>query len=163
LPALTGSVSGFVNGQTLSNATTGTPTFSTGATRNSNPGTYGIDGSGLTSDFGNYVFAQAPENTTALVILPPPTPFQSALASADSATGQMSWVGDSSDPEPPSAPSASGPTQLTAVNNATAASEIQLPGVPPITSGQQWGGMNLTVIDGGVNTPYASESVTPTP
>ena len=176
IPALSGSVNGFVNGDTLTSATTGTPAFATSATSGSNPGNYPIDGSGLTANNGNYVFTQAPQNATALDILPTvtpppttpppttpsptpatPTPYQDALASADSPSGQMSWVGNTSDPGAAAAPSLSGPTNPTAVNNATASNAMtsakdQLPGVPLNTSGQQWGGLNLTVIDGGVNT-----------
>jgi MBG domain-containing protein len=73
---LTGTVTGFVNGQNLASATTGTLQFTTPATDLSPPGTYPINGSGLTADFGNYVFVQAASNATALTLdpaaLPPP-------------------------------------------------------------------------------------------
>jgi hypothetical protein len=69
-PALSGTVTGFVNGQTLATATSGSVTFTTAATAASNVGTYAIDGSGLTADHGNYVFAQAEGNSTALTINP---------------------------------------------------------------------------------------------
>ncbi len=67
---LTGAVIGFVAGQNLASATTGTAAFSTTATSASNVGSYAIDGSGLTANNGNYVFAQAPANATALTITP---------------------------------------------------------------------------------------------
>jgi hypothetical protein len=67
-PALSGSVTGFVLTDTLANATTGSETFSTTATNTSNVGSYGITGSGLTANNGNYVFAQAAGNATALTI-----------------------------------------------------------------------------------------------
>jgi len=70
--AFTGTVFGFVNGQNLASATTGTAQFDTPATAASTPGTYGIFGSGLTAKHGNYVFAQAPGNATALTLNPPP-------------------------------------------------------------------------------------------
>ena len=73
-PALTGTVSGFVNGQTLADATAGTLTFTTPATAASNVGPYAIDGSGLTADYGNYVFVQAAGNATALIVNPNPAP-----------------------------------------------------------------------------------------
>src|SRR5262249_48752108 len=46
--------------------------WDTPATAASTPGTYGIFGSGLTANFGNYVFAQAPGNSTALTLNPAP-------------------------------------------------------------------------------------------
>src|SRR5262249_10348713 len=61
-----------VNGQNLASATTGSPQFTTPATALSLPGTYGIFGSGLTANFGNYVFAQAAGNATALTLNPAP-------------------------------------------------------------------------------------------
>ncbi len=70
IPVLLGSVTGFVNGDTLSSATTGTLVFATSATQTSNVGTYGIVGSGLTADHGNYTLVQATGNSTALRIDP---------------------------------------------------------------------------------------------
>ncbi|NYF19424.1 filamentous hemagglutinin family protein [Xanthomonas sp. JAI131] len=67
---LTGTVTGFVNGQTLANATTGTASFATGATATSNVGSYAIDGNGLTANYGNYTFAQATGNAAALTVNP---------------------------------------------------------------------------------------------
>jgi autotransporter-associated beta strand protein len=69
-PTFTGSVTGFVNGEDQSGATTGTLTFTSPATAASAPGTYAIDGSGLTANFGNYTFVQAAANATALTIGP---------------------------------------------------------------------------------------------
>ena len=63
-------MTGFVNGQTLADATTGTLSFTTTATATSNVGTYAINGSGLTADNGNYVFVQAAGNATALTVNP---------------------------------------------------------------------------------------------
>jgi hypothetical protein len=65
---LTGTLTGFVLGQTLATATTGTATFTSTANSSSAPGIYPIDGSGLVA--GNYVFVQAPPNTTALDLEP---------------------------------------------------------------------------------------------
>ena len=67
---LTGAVTGFVGGQTLQTATSGSATFGTLATASSNVGTYAINGSGLTANSGNYVFAQAPANVAALTVTP---------------------------------------------------------------------------------------------
>jgi filamentous hemagglutinin family protein len=67
LPTLTGSVSGFVAGETLASATGGSLLFSTQATASSPPGAYAVTGSGLTA--ANYVFVQAPGNANALILL----------------------------------------------------------------------------------------------
>jgi O-glycosyl hydrolase len=74
VPALSGSVSGFLGGDTQGNATTGTLTFTALATSSSSVGTYAINGSGLTANYGNYTFVQAPGNATALSVLPLMTP-----------------------------------------------------------------------------------------
>jgi hypothetical protein len=65
---LTGTVTGFVLGQTIDTATTGTLVFTTTATSASPLGSYSITGSGLTADFGNYVFKQAGSNAQAYVV-----------------------------------------------------------------------------------------------
>jgi len=67
-PPFTGTVTGFVNGDTQTSATTGTLTFSSSATTASNVGSYAINGSGLTANNGNYTFVQAASNATALTI-----------------------------------------------------------------------------------------------
>ncbi|MCL4746879.1 MAG: hypothetical protein KJZ83_15915 [Burkholderiaceae bacterium] len=67
-PALSGTVSGLRNGDTLAGATTGVLVFTTAATQSSNAGSYPIDGSGLVANSGNYTLAQAPGNATALTI-----------------------------------------------------------------------------------------------
>jgi filamentous hemagglutinin family protein len=72
LPGLSGTVSGFVPGDTQSNATTGTLAWAAAAGPSSAPGLYAIDGEGLSAI--NYVLVQAPANATALQILPPAAP-----------------------------------------------------------------------------------------
>jgi hypothetical protein len=67
-PAFTGSVTGFVNSETVAGATTGTLAFATSATQTSNVGSYPITGGGLTANNGNYTFVQAAANATALTI-----------------------------------------------------------------------------------------------
>ena len=67
-PPLTGSVLGFVNGDTLAGATTGAPRFSTPAGLAAPAGRYAINGAGLTAR--NYVFEQAASNATALLVEP---------------------------------------------------------------------------------------------
>jgi filamentous hemagglutinin family protein len=90
-PPFTGTVQGFKGSDTLASATTGTPAFTTTAPNSNFPGTFPIDGSGLSANFGNYVFVQDPANATALVIDPagyptlpgaPGDAFVGALASA---------------------------------------------------------------------------------
>ncbi|MBA4709594.1 MBG-2 domain-containing protein, partial [Aquitalea aquatica] len=81
-PSFSGSITGLVNNETLTNVTSGTLSFGTTATSGSNVGSYAINGSGLTSN-GNYVFAQAAGNSSALSITaaaPRPAP---ALTPAD--------------------------------------------------------------------------------
>ena len=75
-PVFSGSDSGFVNGQTLASATTGTAVFSSAAGAASPIGSYAIDGAGLTANNGNYVFTQAASNANALTVAAPlvPTP-----------------------------------------------------------------------------------------
>ncbi|MEI6287840.1 MAG: filamentous hemagglutinin N-terminal domain-containing protein, partial [Bacillota bacterium] len=58
-PAFAGTITGFVNGETQTDATTGTMAFSSAATPTDNVGGYNITGSGLTANHGNYTFAQA--------------------------------------------------------------------------------------------------------
>jgi filamentous hemagglutinin family protein len=65
---LTGRVTGFVAGDTLEGATTGTPGFSTPAGPAAPPGRYAINGAGLAAR--NYVFMQALSNATALTVEP---------------------------------------------------------------------------------------------
>ena len=63
-PILSGSVIGFVEGETLQNATTGNLVWSTNASRLA--GKYAITGSGLSAE--NYDFVQAVTNNTALTV-----------------------------------------------------------------------------------------------
>ena len=67
-PAFSGTVTGFVSAETQATATTGSLAFTTTATAFSNVGNYPINGSGLTANYGNYVFVQAAGNATALSI-----------------------------------------------------------------------------------------------
>ncbi|RBQ05529.1 MBG domain-containing protein, partial [Pedobacter miscanthi] len=66
VPALSGTVTGFVNSETTSTATTGTLSWSTLASANSPAGSYGINGTGLSAS--NYDFVQASSNATALAV-----------------------------------------------------------------------------------------------
>ena len=66
LPALTGTVFGFVAGDDVGNATTGSSLWTTSATLASLPGTYAIEGSGLTAR--NYTLAEASGNARALTL-----------------------------------------------------------------------------------------------
>ena len=69
---LTGKVTGFKGSDTLVTDTTGAPAWSTTATPGAPRGSYSVEGSGLTAS--NYVFVQAPGNSTALTLLAPDTP-----------------------------------------------------------------------------------------
>ncbi|MBA4789199.1 MAG: filamentous hemagglutinin N-terminal domain-containing protein [Rhizobiales bacterium] len=66
-PTLTGTVTGFKNGQTVS-VLTGSASWTTTADANSDVGDYAIDGSGYSAT--NYVFTQAADNATALTVTP---------------------------------------------------------------------------------------------
>jgi uncharacterized repeat protein (TIGR01451 family) len=72
IPALSGTVSGFVLGQDQTSATTGVPTFTTTATASTDVGFYAIKGSGLSANNGNYTFIQAAGNASALHITAAP-------------------------------------------------------------------------------------------
>ena len=95
-PTFDGTVTGLVNGDTLASATTGALSFDSPATASSNVGSYAINGSGLTANNGNYVFAQAAANATALTINPATLTY---VANAGSITvgsdiPTLSWNGD---------------------------------------------------------------------
>jgi hypothetical protein len=70
LTGFSGSLSGFVAGETQSNDTAGTLVWTTPAITGSSAGRYAIDGGGLTA--ANYVFLEAPGNATALTLTPAP-------------------------------------------------------------------------------------------
>ncbi|HEY8025716.1 MAG TPA: YDG domain-containing protein [Burkholderiaceae bacterium] len=72
LSGLTGTVDGFVGGDSVGNATTGNLVWITTAGSTSLPGLYEIDGSGLGAT--NYVFVQAPANANALTLKPGSAP-----------------------------------------------------------------------------------------
>ncbi|HSW03792.1 YDG domain-containing protein [Aquabacterium sp.] len=85
LDGLTGLVSGFVAGDTVSNATQGTAVFQTTAASTSPPGSYAVTGSGLSAL--NYVFSQASGNVQALTLVLDLTPVTSTLIGNDGVTG----------------------------------------------------------------------------
>jgi glucuronoarabinoxylan endo-1,4-beta-xylanase len=96
VPSLIGSVSGFVGSDTQGNATTGALTFTTPATSSSPAGAYAINGSGLAANNGNYTFAQAAGNATALNIMPLTTPLFTGQGITVGAGGrQLSFSGQS--------------------------------------------------------------------
>jgi hypothetical protein len=73
IPALSGMVTGFAAGDTLSSVTSGTLSFTTQATAMSDAGSYAITGMGLTPTSSDYLLAQSGANAMALTILAPPT------------------------------------------------------------------------------------------
>jgi filamentous hemagglutinin family protein len=77
---LVGSVAGFVAGESLASATTGTLRFTTPATPTSPAGHYAINGSGLSA--ANYRFVQSSGNATALALVTPQPADQPALIPA---------------------------------------------------------------------------------
>nr|WP_316641658.1 YDG domain-containing protein [uncultured Roseateles sp.] len=66
VPPLSGSVTGFVGGETQQTATTGTLSFSSSVDVQTPAGSYAVQGAGLAAQ--NYSFAQAPGNATALTV-----------------------------------------------------------------------------------------------
>jgi hypothetical protein len=70
-PTFTGSVSGFVGGDSQQSATTGALVWSTPASPTSPAGVYAINGGGLVA--ANYRFVQAPGNASALNLTPAPS------------------------------------------------------------------------------------------
>lgn len=85
---LTGTVTGFVAGETIANATTGTLAWTTPATAVSPAGSYAINGGGLVAQ--NYALSQAPSSATALTITPAGglTPAQADLIRRMAASAQ---------------------------------------------------------------------------
>ncbi len=83
LSALTGTVNGFVSGDSMVNSTTGNLAWVTTAGATSLPGLYEIDGAGLAAT--NYVFVQAPGNIAALTLRPgsAPVSVSSVIAALD--------------------------------------------------------------------------------
>jgi hypothetical protein len=69
-PTLSGTLTGFVNGETQASATGGTLIFASPATAANKVGSYAINGSGVTANNGDYNFVQAASNATALTIDP---------------------------------------------------------------------------------------------
>jgi len=92
-PVFTGTVTGFVLGQTQASATTGTLMFTTTADASSNVGQYPIYGSGLTANFGNYYFVQAASNDTALTIKPATLTYVATQASRTYGTANPVFTG----------------------------------------------------------------------
>jgi hypothetical protein len=90
LPVLTGSVAGFVAGESLGTATTGTLQWATQATGNSPAGAYAVQGSGLLA--ANYRFEQDPANATALTLTAATTNDPSTNATSTSITSALTAV-----------------------------------------------------------------------
>jgi filamentous hemagglutinin family protein len=83
---LTGNVTGFKGADNVTTATSGTLGWQAIVPVESLPGSYAVEGTGLSA--GNYVFTQAPGNATALVLMPINTanaPQQQAVESSTSA------------------------------------------------------------------------------
>jgi hypothetical protein len=96
LPRFSGAVTGFVAGDTLASATTGTVIFTPGSSNSNTAGIFASTGSGLTASSGDYIFVQAAGNTTAFVVAPdsetrapgaPPEAYAGALSSSTQTEG----------------------------------------------------------------------------
>ncbi len=156
LTGLGGQVSGFVGGESLATATTGTLQFS-GAPSATTVGTHAIQGSGLSAQ--NYQFNQAVDNAQALQLLasptdgggasadtsvhaavqtlqlpvPPRSPLISGLADLSSALPQSS-VGSSATPAPASTSTTASTPEATKASASTAASSSEPATASPATS-----------------------------
>jgi len=127
-PVFTGTVTGFVNNDSQTTATTGPLTFTSAASQTSPTGSYAINGSGLTA--ANYVFVQAAGNATALTL----TPLQSTSALPTTATAAL--TGFTSAIQPPAAGPASTPLGNSPINLGALAvvpppASPQPPSLPP--------------------------------
>ena len=80
-PLFSGTITGWKNGEIQASVTTGTLSWNTTASAASNVGSYGITGSGLVANHGNYEFAQAVGNSTALTVNPAPLTYVSNASS----------------------------------------------------------------------------------
>ena len=89
--SFSGTVTGFVAGDSQSSATTGTLTFASATTASSPVGSYAITGSGLAA--GNYTFAQDPGNGTALTITPATLTYVATPASQAYGSANTSFSG----------------------------------------------------------------------
>jgi MBG domain (YGX type)/YDG domain len=101
IPALSGTVTGFMNGETLAGVTTGLLTFITTTASTAPAGSYAINGSGLTVNGGangNYVLTQAAGNATALTVTPAITSLPGGAQDALSSTGALTGSPPASPP-----------------------------------------------------------------
>ena len=154
LPMFTGSVQGFVGGDTLANATSGGLAFTSPASSVSAPGLYPINGSGLTADFGNYVFVQAPTNATALTIQPrsdpPPLPLPPVVI-PDVYTGALASAAQSESTCAQLQAGAQTETLCGAQQNFRRSEQVNL--VPGWRRVIELGTVSLTIEGGGMRTP----------
>jgi gliding motility-associated-like protein len=145
IPTLTGTLTGFVNGDTQATVTSGTLSFTTAATAASNVGSYAINGVGLTATNSNYTLAQAVANSTALTINRAALTITASNASRN--YGQtnpvftVSYTGFVN---------GDGATQLTTQPViTTTATPISLPGIYPVTaSGAASGNYTISYVPG---------------
>ena len=149
---LSGTLSGFVNNESQSSATTGTLAWTTPATNASGAGSYAINGSGLLAD--NYSFSQAVENSTALTLIQSVS-IVPVINSPSLSTG--TGFGKSAQLSQTSAP-LSVPDNINTLS-ATSAGSVQSNG-PTIT--KSFGSSGLLYAQGsGVNLPSDFFNVTP--
>ncbi len=109
LPPLSGTVTGFVGSENLSTSTSGNLVFTTTASTPPAPGTYAIDGGGLSAT--NYVFAQDAGNASALIVAPLPIDTQTPIAPTVLLGSAIHTVLPPPPPPPPGPPPALDTTQ----------------------------------------------------
>jgi hypothetical protein len=150
--SLSGTVSGFVNNESQSTATTGTLAWTTPATSASGAGSYAINGSGLSAV--NYSFIQAVDNASALTLIQSVSivpVINSPSLSSDTGFGKRTPLAQTSAP-------LSVPDNINTLP-ATSAGSVQSNG-PTVTKAFGSSGL-LFAQDSGVNLPADFLNVTP--
>ena len=162
-PIFSGTVTGFVNGDTQAGATTGTLVFTTTATTSSPVGQYPIYGSGLSAN--NYNLVQAPGNATALTIaLVVFTPGNDTWSGAGADNNWMTsnnWASGSANIPPISGDALffAGTTQLNPNNNFPAATSFNGLTFAPGAGAFVLGGDSITTTGGLTNYASASQTI----
>ena len=154
-PRFTGTVQGFVSGDTQANATTGALAFDTTAASASRAGVYPIDGGGLTANVGNYVFAQAPANATALTIEPRTAPIDPVVI-PNGYTGALASAAQSESTCAELQAGGQAETLCGAQQNFRASEQVNL--VPGWRRVVDLGTVSLTVEGGGVRAPEGART-----
>ena len=158
---LGGTLTGFVGGDRLGNATTGSARWTSAASAVQLPGKYAVTGSGLAAT--NYVFAQAAGNATALTLQANAPSAALVPITAQLVSGLLASPGTLGTTVP--AASQALPAGLTVATGGAAAQTEALPALyqpatktdvaaaPAAAAGPAWSDSALRIEDGGVRLP----------